>query len=49
MQYKKSPMGCIGGYIEVDSAYIWDPSTLVSGIKKENILGIETPLWGDNH
>jgi hexosaminidase len=32
-------------YIEVDSAYIWDPTTLVKGISRENILGIEAPLW----
>ena len=32
-------------YIEVDSAYIWDPATLVPGVGKENILGIEAPLW----
>ena len=32
-------------YIEVDSAYIWAPETMVPGIQKENILGIEAPLW----
>lgn len=32
-------------YIEVDSAYIWDMETIVEGAKKENILGIEAPLW----
>jgi len=32
-------------YIEVDSAYIWDPATVIPGIPKENILGIESPLW----
>jgi hexosaminidase len=32
-------------YIEVDSAYIWDPATLVPGITRENILGVEAPLW----
>jgi hexosaminidase len=32
-------------YIEVDSAYSWNPATLVPGITKENILGIEAPLW----
>jgi hexosaminidase len=29
----------------VDSAYTWDPATLVPGIGRENILGIEAPLW----
>lgn len=32
-------------YIEVDSAYIWDPATLEPGIKRENILGVEAALW----
>jgi hexosaminidase len=33
------------GYIEVDTAYIWDPATLVPGIERENILGVEATLW----
>lgn len=33
------------GYTEVDSSYIWDPAKLIPGITKENILGIEAPLW----
>ena len=32
-------------YIEVDSAYIWDPSTLIPGVGKENVLGVEAALW----
>lgn len=32
-------------YIEVDSAYLWDPATLIPGIGKENVLGIEAALW----
>jgi hexosaminidase len=35
------------GYIEVDHAYNWDPATLVPEIKKENIVGIEAPLWAE--
>lgn len=31
--------------IEVDAAYTWDPATLEKGIGKENILGVESPLW----
>ncbi|MCE2994080.1 MAG: family 20 glycosylhydrolase, partial [Flammeovirgaceae bacterium] len=34
-------------YIEVDSAYLWDPSTFVDGISHENIIGIEAPLWSE--
>jgi hexosaminidase len=34
-------------YIEVDSAYLWDPGAMVPGISDANILGIEAPLWGE--
>lgn len=34
-------------YIEVDDAYNWDPATLVPEIKKENISGVEAPLWAE--
>jgi hexosaminidase len=33
------------GYVEVDTSYIWDPATLVPGIGKEKIIGVEAPLW----
>ncbi len=33
------------GYIEVDKGYSWNPLELVPGITKEQILGIESPLW----
>jgi hexosaminidase len=33
------------GYIEVDTGYIWDPANYVKGIGRDNILGIEAPLW----
>ena len=33
-------------YIPVDSAYIWTPEGY-GGIPKENILGIEAPLWSE--
>lgn len=32
-------------YIEVDSAYMWDPATIANGITQDNILGVESPLW----
>ncbi len=34
-------------YIELDSAYLWDPSTYVNGLAKEDILGVEAPLWSE--
>jgi hexosaminidase len=33
------------GYIEADTAYIWDPATIIPGVGKEYILGIEAALW----
>lgn len=33
------------GLIEVDKGYSWDPATLFTGIRKENILGVEAALW----
>ena len=34
-------------YIEVDSAYNWDPAKLIPGVAKENILGVEAALWSE--
>jgi hexosaminidase len=32
-------------YIEADSAYLWNPATRVESIEKDQILGVEAPLW----
>ncbi len=41
-----SPLGLHwAGYVEVDDGYNWDPATLLKGISKANILGVESPLW----
>lgn len=49
MQYDKTTK--IGlhwaAYVEVDSAYMWDPASFVPGITKENIFGVEAPLWSE--
>ncbi len=34
-------------YIEVDDGYTWDPENYSPAIKRENILGVETPLWSE--
>lgn len=34
-------------YIEVNDGYNWNPATMVQGISKENILGVEAPLWSE--
>lgn len=47
MQYnRETPLGLHwAGYLEVDSAYIWDPADIAPGIVKENVIGVEAPLW----
>jgi len=34
-------------YIEVDEAYQWDPAELEPEIHREDIIGIEAPLWSE--
>lgn len=34
-------------YIEVDQAYNWDPANYAEGLRRENIFGIESPLWSE--
>jgi hexosaminidase len=47
MQYDKSTKLGLhwAGYIEVETGYNWDPATFIPGIGKDNIAGIEAPLW----
>lgn len=47
MQYDSlSPLGLHwAGYVEVDTGYDWDPIKLEKEIGRDNILGIEAPLW----
>jgi hexosaminidase len=33
------------GCIDVDTAYGWDPATLIEGIGNDRIEGVEAPLW----
>lgn len=32
-------------YIELDSAYLWSPESYADSIGREDILGVEAPLW----
>ena len=34
-------------YIPVDTAYVWSPESYVPEIPKEQILGVEAPLWSE--
>ena len=35
------------GYVNVETAYDWDPSTLIPGVTEKDILGVEAPLWSE--
>ena len=49
MQYDSlTPLGLHwAAYIEVDDGYNWDPATFIPGVGKENIIGIEAPMWAE--
>ncbi len=35
------------GDIDVETAYNWDPASLIPGITENDILGVEAPLWSE--
>jgi len=35
------------GYIELRTAYDWDPATYTPGLSESSILGVEAPLWSE--
>lgn len=35
------------GYIELRTAYDWDPATYTPGLDESSILGVEAPLWSE--
>jgi hexosaminidase len=35
------------GYIELQTAYDWDPATYSPGLTESSILGVEAPLWSE--
>ncbi len=49
MQYDSiCPLGLHwAGYVNVKKAYQWSIENFAEGISKENIVGIEAPLWGE--
>jgi hexosaminidase len=45
---ENTPLGLSwAGYIEVQTAYDWDPGTLVTGVPESAVLGVEAPLWSE--
>jgi hexosaminidase len=49
MKYDPStPLGLSwAGYIEVRTAYEWDPGRHVAGVPESAVLGVEAPLWSE--
>ncbi|MGV9772559.1 family 20 glycosylhydrolase [Streptosporangium sp. NPDC003464] len=49
MKYNAStPIGLTwAGYIEVRTAYDWDPAAYVTGVPEAAVLGVEAPLWSE--
>lgn len=49
MKYDETtPLGLSwAGYIDVKTAYDWDPASQVEGMPESSILGIEAPLWSE--
>ncbi|MEV6601373.1 beta-N-acetylhexosaminidase [Actinoplanes sp. NPDC051346] len=49
MKYdRNTPLGLSwAGYIEVRTAYNWDPATRVAGVGEPAVLGVEAPLWSE--
>ena len=35
------------GFIEVQTAYSWDPATLLSDVPASAVMGVEAPLWSE--
>ncbi len=35
------------GYIELRTAYDWDPATYAPGLTEESLVGVEAPLWSE--
>jgi hexosaminidase len=49
MKYdRNTPLGLSwAGFIEVRTAYDWDPGTRVAGVPESAVLGVEAPLWSE--
>jgi len=35
------------GYVDVNTAYDWDPATMAAGVGESALLGVEAPLWSE--
>jgi hexosaminidase len=43
-----SPLGLNwAGYVDVRTAYAWDPASFVAGVGEKDVLGVEAALWSE--
>ncbi|MEO8678870.1 MAG: beta-N-acetylhexosaminidase [Vicinamibacterales bacterium] len=35
------------GYVDVETAYDWDPASMAAGVPESALLGVEAPLWSE--
>jgi hexosaminidase len=35
------------GLVEVQTAYEWEPATVVDGVTDKDVLGVEAPIWSE--
>jgi hexosaminidase len=35
------------GYLDVNTAYDWDPATMAAGVPESALLGVEAPIWSE--
>ena len=35
------------GYVDIRTAYDWDPGTLLAGVPASAVLGVEAPIWSE--
>jgi hexosaminidase len=49
MKYdRNTPLGLSwAGYIEVDTAYNWNPGSFIKNVPEASVLGVEAPLWSE--
>ena len=49
MKYDRTtPIGLTwAGYVDVNTAYDWDPATMVAPAPESALLGVEAPLWSE--
>jgi hexosaminidase len=51
MDMKYDPSTVLGlewaGDITVQTAYSWDPTSLIYGVAENTVLGVEAPLWSE--